>query len=161
MLPISRMARWGWGRRVLSLDGYDVSAVGSSADGSGSPFQRSEPEKPMSMTSRVPSARADRESLGVGDWTIDPDQCALVSGDVLIKLTLTERRLLEALALAHVIHQPPQKAFALGNLIQGYELIGLMRLHDAAGTANHRGNAGFLEQPGLGGEGDLRGIVVA
>src|SRR3546814_16887301 len=51
--------------------------------------------------------------------------------------------------LLQAIHE----TLAEGHLFQGDELVGLVRLVDRAGAADHGGNAVMVEQAGLGAEG--------
>jgi hypothetical protein len=57
--------------------------------------------------------------------------------------------------------QAAHERFATGQLVQGDVFVGLVRLLDAAGAADHSGNARALEQPSLGSERDLGGLLLA
>src|ERR1700722_17515399 len=54
-----------------------------------------------------------------------------------------------------------QEVLALLHLVEGDELVGLVRLLDRAGAADHGRDAGLLVEPALGGEADFAKTVGA
>jgi hypothetical protein len=53
--------------------------------------------------------------------------------------------------------EPLHEQLAARQLLQAHEFVGLVRLHDAAGAADHGADAGVLEEAGFGAEGHQRG----
>ena len=64
-----------------------------------------------------------------------------------------------ASGLRDPVEQPVHEAFAERHLVEGDELVRLVRLIDAPRAAHHRRHAALLKQPRLGAEGDPFPVV--